>query len=34
MLRAIGTTLIEIITTVMFYYISFENTKKVNLFAK
>ena len=34
MLRAIGFTLIKLITTVMFYYISFENMKKVNLFAK
>ena len=34
MLRAIGTTLIELSATVMFYYISFENMKKVNLFAK
>ena len=37
MLKAIGTTLIELSTTVTFYYISFENMKKdenMNLFAK
>ena len=34
MLRAIGITLIELSTTVTFYYICFENMKKVNLFAK